>query len=90
MTESIPKIKAYEQALRSADQVVLSSKKSYLAGSRTVLDVLNAEQQRMAVVRDLAQVRYMYLISKIRLLALAGEADEKAVAEMNQLFKKAV
>lgn len=86
VTESIPKIKAYEQALRSADQVVLSSQKSFQAGSRTVVDVLNAEQQRMLVMRDLAQSRFAYLISKIRLLALVGDADVDAIAEMNRLF----
>lgn len=86
VAESIPKIKAYEQALRSADQLVLSSKKSYQAGTRTVIDVLNANQQRMTVLHDLAQARYMYLISKIRLLSLVGEASTEAVTAMNQLF----
>jgi len=87
MTENIPKVKALEQAMRSADQVVLSSQKSFQAGSRTVLDVLNAEQQRMVVLRDLAQARYMYLISKIRLLALVGDADAQAVAAMNRVLR---
>jgi outer membrane protein/protease secretion system outer membrane protein len=87
MTEGIPKIKAYEQALRSVDQSVLSSRKSFQAGSRTVLDVLNAEQQRMGVLRDLAQARYVYLISKIRLLALVGEAGPEAIAQMNSAFQ---
>ena len=87
MTENIPKVEALEQALRSADQVVLSSQKSFQAGSRTVLDVLNAQQQRMVVLRDLAQARYMYLISKIRLLALVGEADAQAVTAMNRVLQ---
>lgn len=87
MTENIPKIRALEQALRSADQLVLSSQKSFQAGSRTVIDVLNAEQQRMVVLRDLAQARYMYLISKIRLQALAGDADDQAVAALNRVLQ---
>jgi TolC family type I secretion outer membrane protein len=87
MTENIPKIKALEQALRSADQLVLSSQKSFQAGSRTILDISNAEQQRVVVQRDLAQARYMYLISKIRLLALVGGADEAAVVAVNQMLQ---
>ena len=87
MTENIPKVRALELALRSADQLVLSSRKSFQAGSRTVMDVLNAEQQRMVVLRDLAQARYMYLISKIRLLALVGAADDEAVAAINRMIK---
>ena len=87
MTENIPKVRALEQAVKSSEQMVLSSKKSLQAGSRTVLDVLNAEQQRMGVLRDLAQARYMYLISKIRLLALVGSADVTAVAEVNRMLQ---
>ena len=87
VTENIPKVKALELALRSADQLVLSSRKSFQAGSRTVMDVLNAEQQRMVVLRDLAQARYMYLIARIRLLALVGAADDEAVAAINRMLK---
>ncbi len=87
VTESVPKIKALEQALRSADQLVLSSSKSFQAGSRTVLDVLNAEQQRVAVMRDLAQARYVYLTSKMRLLSLVGSADLGAVQAINRVLK---
>jgi len=87
VTENIPKIRALQQALRSSDQLVLSSQKSLQAGSRTVVDVLNAEQQRMLVLRDLAQARYMYLISRIRLLALVGGADAEAVIAMNRVLR---
>jgi len=87
VTENIPKVRALELALRSADQLVLSSRKSFQAGSRTVMDVLNAEQQRMVVLRDLAQARYMYLIARIRLLALVGAADDEAVAAINRMLK---
>jgi protease secretion system outer membrane protein len=88
VTENIPKINALEQALRSADQLVLSSRKSFEAGSRTVIDILNAEQQRVLVQRDLAQARYVYLMSKIKLLALVGEADVGAVVAVNAMLQK--
>ena len=87
MTESIPKIRALLQAVRSADQLVLSSRRSFEAGSRTVIDVLNAEQQRLVIQRDLTQARYFYLISKIRLLALAGDADLAAVQSVNRMLR---
>jgi len=87
LTENIPKISALEQALISADQLVLSSSKSFQAGSRTVVDVLNAEQKRTLVQRDLAQARYIYLISNIRLLALVGSADVEAVRSINQVLQ---
>ncbi len=87
VTENIPKIKALEQALRSAEQLIVSNKKSFQAGSRTMIDVLNAQQQRMVVARDLAQARYIYLMSKLNLLALVSEADSQAMAEINQAFQ---
>lgn len=87
VTENIPKIKALEQALHSAEQLIVSNQKSFKAGNRTMIDVLNAQQQRMVVARDLAQARYMYLVSKLNLLALVGEADSQAVAEINQAFQ---
>jgi protease secretion system outer membrane protein len=86
VSESLPKMKALEQALRSSDQLVVSSSKSFQAGSRTVLDVLNAEQQRLSVKRDLSQARYVYLISRIRLLSLVGSADEAALSGISQLL----
>ena len=83
VTEGVLRIKALEQAVRSAEQAVLSSRKSYEAGSRTSLDVLNAEQQRIAALRDLAQARYVYLVSRLRLQSLAGDDRLASVAEVN-------
>lgn len=87
VTENMAKIRALEQALRSADQLVQSNRKSLQAGSRTIVDVMNAEQQRMVTLRDLAQTRFMYLISRVRLLALTGNADAEAVASINQILR---
>jgi protease secretion system outer membrane protein len=87
VTENVPKIKALELAQKSAIQLVTSNSKSFQGGSRTVVDVLNAEQQRTAVQRDLAQARYVYLISKLRLLALVGSADQNAVVSINNVLK---
>ena len=52
-----------------------------------MIDILNAEQQRVVVQRDLAQARYVYLISKIKLLALVGEADVGAVVSINAMLR---
>ena len=87
ITEGILKIRALEQAVRSADQVVLSNQKSFAAGSRTVVDILNAEQQRTVAVRDLAQARHLYLLSRVKLLALVDAADAQAMTELNSSFR---
>ncbi len=83
MTEGVLRVKALEQAVRSAEQAVLSNQKSFQAGSRTTVDVLNAEQQKTTAQRDLAQARYLYLVSRLRLQALAGEDRQASVAQAN-------
>ena len=83
VTEGAMKVKALEQAVASADQVLTSSRRAFQAGSRTRLDVLNAEQQLQAARRDLAQARYLYLISRVRLQALAGGDKDRSMVEVN-------
>lgn len=86
VTESVAKIQALVQALTSAEQVLASTQKSFQAGSRTLLDITNAQQQKMVVLRDLAQARYVHLVAHVRLLALAGRGDEKAVRDVSGLL----
>ena len=83
MTEGVLRVKALEQAVRSAEQAVLSNQKSYQAGSRTAVEVLNAQQQKTTAQRDLAQARYLYLVSRLRLQALAGYDRQVSVAQVN-------
>ena len=83
MTEGVLRVKALEQAVRSAEQAVLSNQKSYQAGSRTAVDVLNAQQQKTTAQRDLAQARYLYLVSRLRLQALAGYDRQVSVAQVS-------
>lgn len=83
VTEGVAKVGALEQAVRSAEQLVKSTRRSFEAGSRTLVDILNAEQQLQSTRRDLAQARYLYLVSRVRLQALAGGDKEAAIAELN-------
>ena len=54
----ISRVRALEQAVASADQVVLSNQKGVQAGTRTTLDVLTVEQQRENAQVELAKARY--------------------------------
>jgi outer membrane protein/protease secretion system outer membrane protein len=86
VTEGVLKVRAQEQVVRSAEQLVLSTNKSKLAGVRTMLDVLNAEQQLAQVKRDLVQARYLYLMARLRLAALVGKPPLEAITEVAQAF----
>jgi outer membrane protein/protease secretion system outer membrane protein len=83
VTEGVLLVKALEQAVRSAEQAAISTRKSSLAGVRTQLDVLKAEAQKVESLRDLARARYGYLLSKLRLQSLAGMAGSASIDEIN-------
>lgn len=86
VTEGVLRVKALQQAVVSASQFVLSSRKSASGGIRTQLDVLLAQVQEMQARRDLAQVRYMYLLARLRLSVLAGNPLPNCAADLNALL----
>ncbi len=86
VAQGVLRVRALEQAARSADQVVLSNRKSFEAGSRTTVDILDAEQRRVSALRDLAQARFLYLMSQVRLHVLAGVFDAQWLQGINAFF----
>ncbi|MCW5236391.1 TolC family outer membrane protein [Verminephrobacter eiseniae] len=87
VSEGPLRIHAMDQAARSAAQLVLSARRSLAGGSRTLMDVLNAEQQKELALRDLARARYLFLMSYVRLQALAGGDGAASVAAVNALLR---
>jgi len=83
VSEGVMRVRALEQAARSAEQMLKSTQMSNKAGSRTQLDVLNAQQQYTLALRDLAQARFVYLMSKVKLASLAGDEALASVDEVN-------
>jgi outer membrane protein/protease secretion system outer membrane protein len=83
VSEGVLKVRALEQAVRSGEQLVNSSRRSYEAGARTRIDILNAEQQASQARRDLAQARFAYLLSRVRLKALVGALRPQNIDEVN-------
>ena len=83
VSEGVMRVRALEQAVRSADQMMKSTQMSFKAGSRTQLDVLNAQQQYTMALRDLAQARFVYLMSKVKLASLAGDEAVASVDDVN-------
>jgi outer membrane protein/protease secretion system outer membrane protein len=83
VSEGVMRVRALEQAVRSAEQMLMSTQMSLKAGSRTQLDVLNAQQQYTLALRDLAQARLIYLMSKVKLASLAGDDAVASVDDVN-------
>ena len=83
VSEGVMRVRALEQAVRSAEQMMKSTQMSLKAGSRTQLDVLNAQQQYTLALRDLAQARFVYLMSKVKLASLVGDDAVASVDDVN-------
>ena len=83
VSEGVMRVRALEQAARSAEQMMMSTQMSQKAGSRSQLDVLNAQQQYTLALRDLAQARLVYLLSKVRLSSLVGDDAMGSVEQVN-------
>ena len=83
VSEGVFKVRALEQAERSSDQAVFSNQKGFQAGTRTLVDILNAQQQRLNTRRDLALARYQYILARVRLQGLVGAIDEDEIMLIN-------
>ena len=89
VTEGILKVKSLEQAERSSGQAVFSNQKGLQAGTRSQIDILNAQQQQMNVRRDLAQARYQYLMARVRLQGLMNSLNGDEMALINSWLVEA-
>lgn len=87
VSEGVLRIQALEQAVRSAELLVTSNERSFGAGYRTRVDILNAQGQLAAAQRDLAKARYEYLASRLRLGVLTGVPFDVLVSEMNSALR---
>jgi outer membrane protein len=86
VTNGMAQVKALKQALISTQSQVDSTKLGQEVGVRTEVDVLNAQQLFYTARRDLAQARYNFVMSRLRLKAEAGELDEEDLREINNLL----
>lgn len=84
LNTSIAQLKAYEQALVSSQSQLDSTTVGYDVGSRTSVDLLNAQQQLFSAKRDLLQARYAYLVNIIKLKAASGIIVESDLEDINE------
>jgi outer membrane protein len=80
-------VKAFEQALVSAQVAYESNRTGQEVGVRTNLDVLNTQQQVYQRRRDLAQAYFNYLIGVLRLKSAVGTLDEQDLEDVNRRLR---
>jgi outer membrane protein len=83
VTSGIAQVKALESAVVSTQSQLESTRLGQEVGVRTGVDVLNAQQQLFSARRDLAQARYNYILSNLRLRAATGRLDESDVSRVS-------
>jgi outer membrane protein len=74
------------QSLELAMTVSERTRKSFMAGFRGNIDVINAQKQISEVGRDLTKARAGLVATQARILALMGKLDDEAARAMDTWF----
>lgn len=89
VTSGISQVKALEAALTSTQSQLDSTRLGREVGVRTQVDVLNAQQQLFSARRDLAQAKYNYIMSTLKLKAAVGRLSEQDIVAVNAWLERA-
>ncbi len=82
----ISRVNALNQAVKSSATALEASETGLEVGTRTAVDVLNAQQQFYVAQRNFFQSRYDYLLNVLRLKAVAGRLGSADLAEVDKLL----
>jgi outer membrane protein len=83
VTTGVSRIASLEQSLLSARTALEATTLGRDVGSRTELDVLDAQQRLFSTQLELAQARNDYLVGRIRLASAAGALNEADLQAIN-------
>ncbi len=83
VTTDISQVKALNQALQSSRTALRAQEAGLEVGTRTIVDVLNAQRTLYGSERDRAQARYTYLLNGLRLKQAAGILGPDDLAQIN-------
>jgi outer membrane protein len=84
----ISQVEARLQALKSSQVALEATEAGYEVGTRTAVDVLNAQSQLYSAQRDHARARYDYILSTLGLKQAAGLLSEADCAQVSTLLVK--
>ena len=73
----ISRVEALEQAVRSSQAAAEAIEAGFQVGTRTSVDVLDAQRELFGARRDLSEARYRYLLDVLRLKRAAGTLSEE-------------
>lgn len=79
----ISRVQALEQAVRSTESAKAAIEAGFQVGTRTSVDVLDAERDLFEAKRDLAASRYDYIINTLTLKQAAGTLSTEDIRLIN-------
>ncbi len=79
----IGQVKARKQALSSAQTALEATQAGFEVGTRTAVDVLNAQQVRYSAQSQYSRSRYDYLLATLKLKQAAGSLSEEDLTLVN-------
>lgn len=83
----IEQVGAFGQALVSAESALEATQAGFEVGTRTIVDVLIAQQRYHQAQRDNSLARHTYIVDHLRLKAAAGVLAEEDLQKVNSILK---
>ncbi len=83
----IEQVKAFNQAMISAESALEATQAGFEVGTRTIVDVLIAQQRYFQAQRDNSLARHTYVVDHLRLKAAAGTLVEEDLRKVNAILK---
>ncbi|EKE70257.1 outer membrane channel protein TolC [Gallaecimonas xiamenensis] len=82
-------VKAYEQSVISSQSALEATEAGFEVGTRTIVDVLNANRQLYQAKQQLAQARYNFILSNLALKQADGSLADSDVEMINKVLMPA-
>jgi outer membrane protein len=83
VNSEISRVKALQQALKSAQTALQATEAGFEVGTRTTVDVLAGRQALVQAETNYARSRYDYIVNVLRLKEAAGSLGDADVQEVN-------
>ncbi len=80
---TISQVRALQQAVISSNKALETTQAGFEVGTRTTVDILNAQRELFRAKKDLARARYDYLLETLKLKKAAGILSAEDLKKIN-------
>lgn len=83
---ALERVKALDQARASTRSALEATEAGFEVGTRTIVDVLNAQREVFNAERNYQQARHAYFVNSLRLQLAAGALSVDELAKINRML----